>query len=233
WDGSIWSVVPSPNVGTHDNIFYGVAAVSSSDVWAVGSYYNGSATQTLTEHWDGTAWSVVSSPGVDTYNNLSGVAAVSSSDVWAAGYTCQDMYCLSSQTLVEQYSSPCAGSSTPTPASSVTPSLTPTRARSVTPSPTCRPSWAVVSSPNVGTQSNYLYGVAAVSTNDVWAAGSYISDSGIQTLVEHWDGSIWSVIPSANASMYDDLRGVAAVSPNDVWAVGDYDNGTVDQTLTE
>src|SRR3982751_5707863 len=37
----------SPNVGTSDNFLSGVAAVSASDVWAVGYYYNGSTYQTL------------------------------------------------------------------------------------------------------------------------------------------------------------------------------------------
>src|SRR5207253_6589063 len=40
--GPDWSVVPSPNVGASTNEFYGVAAVSSNDVWAVGYYGPGS-----------------------------------------------------------------------------------------------------------------------------------------------------------------------------------------------
>src|SRR5205823_14285450 len=39
WDGTQWTIVPSPNPGTQLNLLYGVSAVSSSDVWAVG-YYN-------------------------------------------------------------------------------------------------------------------------------------------------------------------------------------------------
>src|SRR5438552_19193179 len=38
--------------------------------------------------------------------------------------------------------------------------------------------WSVVPSPNVGTSLNYLWGVAAVSANDVWAVGAYIGGSG-------------------------------------------------------
>ena len=45
---------------------------------------------------------------------------------------------------------------------------------------------------NVGTSSNFLYGVAAISTNDVWAVGFC---GGYQTLVEHWDGSSWLLCP--------------------------------------
>src|SRR5207248_11711462 len=42
-----------------------------------------------------------------------------------------------------------------------------------TPAP-CAPVWSVVSSPNL-TNGNNLNGVAAVSTNDVWAVGSYVN----------------------------------------------------------
>jgi hypothetical protein len=41
WDGTSWSVVSSPNVGTGYNYLEGVAAVSANNVWAVGEYpYN-------------------------------------------------------------------------------------------------------------------------------------------------------------------------------------------------
>src|SRR5437868_6178538 len=83
WDGTSWSLVPTPELGTGDNILYGVAAVSANDVWAVGQNCN----QTLVEHWNGTSWSVVPSPNPGTGQNfLYGVAAVSATDVWAVGY---------------------------------------------------------------------------------------------------------------------------------------------------
>jgi hypothetical protein len=37
WNGSAWSVVASPNVGSNDNLLNAVAAVPG-DVWAVGSW---------------------------------------------------------------------------------------------------------------------------------------------------------------------------------------------------
>src|SRR2546423_10792758 len=40
WNGTAWRVKQSPNVGTYDNYLYGVTATSSSNAWAVGSYYN-------------------------------------------------------------------------------------------------------------------------------------------------------------------------------------------------
>ena len=92
-----WGLVSSPNVGTRDNFLLDMAAVSANDIWAVGYYYNGFASQTLAEHWDGTQWSVVPSPNVGTGTSvLHGVAAVGSNDVWAVGYT-------GTQTLAEHW----------------------------------------------------------------------------------------------------------------------------------
>jgi hypothetical protein len=87
--GPDWTTVPSPNPGAYSNSLNGVAAVSSTDVWAVGySYdYYGGGSDSLIEHWDGTAWTTVPSPNPGTaLNYLNGVAAVSSNDVWAVGY---------------------------------------------------------------------------------------------------------------------------------------------------
>ena len=54
--------------------------------------------------------------------------------------------------------------------------------------------WSVVPSPSPGPSVNDLNGVASVSANDVWAVGDFINASGSkQTLIEHWDGTSWSV----------------------------------------
>src|SRR6478609_1772270 len=69
----------------------GVAGLSPSDVWAVGSYGDGTVTQTLTMHWDGSQWSIVPSPNVGANSTLSAVAAPvghqPSNGVWAIGYS--------------------------------------------------------------------------------------------------------------------------------------------------
>jgi hypothetical protein len=86
WNGSAWSIVPTPALAGI-GLFSSATAVGSSDVWAVGSQ----GSSTLTEHWDGSAWSIVSSPNpLPTYkgnNFLTAVTAVSSTDVWAVGAT--------------------------------------------------------------------------------------------------------------------------------------------------
>jgi Phosphoesterase family len=60
FNGTVWTVVPSPNPGALQNILFGVAAITDYDVWAVGGEQDGSGLwHTLTEHWDGSSWSVV------------------------------------------------------------------------------------------------------------------------------------------------------------------------------
>jgi len=83
WDGTAWTVVKSPNRGSHDNELYAVAAVASDDVWAVGiSWY-----RALVEHWDGNRWHVVPVPRAGRYEQLIDVAVAGPRDVWAVGAT--------------------------------------------------------------------------------------------------------------------------------------------------
>lgn len=200
-----WSVVSSPNVGAGNNVLAGVAAISATNVWAVGStsVISGTATvtTTLTEHWNGTAWSVVSSPNVSgsTTTTLASVAALGASDVWAVGsYYSNNAY----HALIEQWN----GSK-----------------------------WHIVSAANDGTHTDSLNGVAAISGKDVWAVGIRASNSGAnQTLTEHWNGTAWSIIPTPNGGSGDArLYGVTAITTNNVWAVGTYNVNGVIKTLFE
>jgi len=96
--------------------------------------------------------------------------------------------------------------------------------------------WSKVSSPNAGTSTNFLNGVAAISSTDVWAVGEYSNGNGGLTLVEHWNGAHWKVVasPNVNNSLSDSLSGVAAIAANNVWAVGSYyDASNTQQTLIE
>ena len=89
WDGSAWQVVPSPNITTAAgsiNVLNSVAALSSNDVWAVGSWSNSSnVSKTLTLRWDGSSWKIVASPSRNTNSYLNGVGVISPADAWAVG----------------------------------------------------------------------------------------------------------------------------------------------------
>ena len=77
--------------------------------------------------------------------------------------------------------------------------------------------WSIYSEPDVGA----LWGVKALSANDVWAVGgSYFL---------HWDGSNWTTPGPSTGT----LTGVDASSPDDMWSVGTQVVGGVTRTLIE
>jgi hypothetical protein len=89
WDGVSWSLASSPNAapGSYNGLF-GVAAESSSDVWAVGGAVSPvpfGPPQIL--HRNGSQWSEVTPPQQPSghVGGLRAVAISSSADVWAAG----------------------------------------------------------------------------------------------------------------------------------------------------
>src|SRR5207253_7329855 len=89
WNGSAWSQVASPNVGSSDNSLNGVTG-SGNDVWAVGYYATFAGgylvSRSLTLHWNGSAWSVVQSPNPGFWGNQLYAMTGSGSDVWAVGW---------------------------------------------------------------------------------------------------------------------------------------------------
>jgi hypothetical protein len=85
--------------------------------------------------------------------------------------------------------------------------------------------WSIVPTPTK-TQSLFK-GVAAVSLNDAWAVGFLgTSYQPTGTLIEHWNGTQWSIVQSPNPSPGSgyELNAVTALATNDVWAVGAYQN---------
>jgi hypothetical protein len=194
WGGKAWrvqrSLNPHPRGG--DDELDGVAATSSHNAWAVGSYdannKNTPKINTLIEHWNGKAWKVQPSPNPGGfYNFLNGVAATSSTSAWAVGYDCNKRG--PCQTLVEHWNGKL---------------------------------WKVQSSPTPGCGTDVsLSGVAAPSSTSVWAVG-YCTTRGVtKTLIEHWGGKAWKVQLSSSLRG-GRLSGVAATSSNNAWAVGDY-----------
>jgi hypothetical protein len=88
WDGARWAQVANPAPGdTLVTELNGVAAISPSDVWAVGDVFNGnSQTQrTLVFHWNGTRWASVPAPSPG-FGTLYGTDGVSAAEAWAVGY---------------------------------------------------------------------------------------------------------------------------------------------------
>jgi hypothetical protein len=86
WNGSSWTIVPSPHPGT-SSFLTGVTAISSSDAWAVGYSSSGGTDESLIMHWDGSTWTIVSSPNPTGDTILNAVTAAAANDAWAVGYT--------------------------------------------------------------------------------------------------------------------------------------------------
>ena len=84
WDGSEWSVSPTPNLPPHGDL-HAVEALSASDVWAVGFYGYADATRALAMHWDGNAWSLAHVPGLAAFDKLIALDMTSWDDGWALG----------------------------------------------------------------------------------------------------------------------------------------------------
>jgi hypothetical protein len=214
WDGLKWRQVKTPALNTNDNAaFNGVVAFASNNVYAVGYQpaTNG-AVLTLIEHWDGSTWKVMSSPNANSTGNvLSGIAGKSATDIWAVG----DIVAPNTpvKTLVEHFDGA---------------------------------QWTVVSSPNPlptgSLNQNVLTSVQASSAGDVNAVGFLLNfgQQTITTLVEHWDGMQWSVIPSPNqsdtAGSFNTLRSVTGTSGSNLYAAGFFANAQTSgqqETLVE
>ena len=66
----------------------------------------------------------------------------------------------------------------------------------------------------------YFNDVAAAASNDVWAVGYQGVGLAINTLIEHWDGTSWSIVSSPAFTGVGPIYGISADASNDVWAVG-------------
>jgi hypothetical protein len=251
---SPWVVVPSPNVSGQDNVLAAVSANSASDVWTVGQFIpdaNQDLTQTLIEHWDGTAWSAVASPNVGTLANALFAVSAKSGLAWAVGYFMSSNFRSNSLILAwdgKQWNvvqHPHAGVSdqlfgvsaiSPTDIWAVGFQRDSSGKFSTLTEHFDGTDWHVVASPNPGSTNNQLLAVVAVSSKSVWAVGQQTGDEGPdQALIEHWDGSSWSVVASPAAGVFStELYGVAGVSDSDIRAVGDkQDNVHNPRTLAE
>ncbi len=76
-----------------------------------------------------------------------------------------------------------------------------------------------------------LLGVAATSSNDVWAVGRWgdAANLTVNPLLLHWNGSRWRIVATPSLSGGATFQAVTAIAPDDVWAVGQ--NGVI--TLAE
>jgi hypothetical protein len=208
WNGTAWTPVAAPDLGTPGLTLSAVTAISPRNVWAVGSTVVFPAIP-VAVHWNGAAWSNVSLPvlsasrrgylGCACGGSFSAVSGTSASDVWAVGEW-------RAKTLIEHWDG---------------------HAWTRVPSPTA---------PSTVDVGSYLLGVTAISTTNAWAVGGYkycVSgrycaaglSAGLAPLILHWNGKQWRYVAAAVLNEREPLLAVDAVSAHSVWAVG-YDTNT-------
>jgi hypothetical protein len=219
WDGRTWATVPSPNRSPlHDDVLTDVAALSPTDVWAVGLYRAPAGFRTLTLHWDGERWHHVPSPSGHHFSSLRSISAVGPDDIWAVGSITKH-YGQWYRGLIEHWD----GTSW-----SIVDSTTPRRRSGLINAVSAVSHDDIWASAGPGggdaTYSIYRYDgewtpqdiegfevsgrdISMDAPNDGWAVGAGTM---------HWDGSSWTwVAPPLN-----DLRAVSAISPTDAWVAG-------------
>jgi hypothetical protein len=203
FNGTTWQAAP-PLMAPGIPDFVAVSAVSSNDVWAVGSALNVNDS-TLAAHWDGQTWQVVTTPCLNgtkiilqenacrqSNNELTGVTAVATNNVWASGFE------LENSNFRVPYVLHWDGQT-----------------------------WSLVKTPNPGAGhggvGSQLFAITALSASDVWAVGHSQPGNGtITTVTEQFNGSTWSVVPSPNPGLrgVDSLFGVAGAGGGQLFAIG-------------
>jgi hypothetical protein len=221
-----WARVPSAPLAADDSSLQGVAAVSSSDVWAVGFFIVGAKQSALIEHWGGSEWSVTPNPPGLGLSWLQAVHAVAANDVWAvggrfvAGRT-------NSATLTMHWDG-AEWSIVDSPNIDLGPnSLLGVHAvgandvwavgHRVQPIKPIAIHWdgASWTLKKAGlSQFDQLFDVWSAGISDTWAAGAIGASA---SFIKRWDGATWQ---DTGAHTGSEQLGIDGVSPADVWSVG-------------
>ena len=208
WDGTRWTIQPTPNPSQSGGFLNGVACPSLSACTAVGSSNAG----TLAERWDGTAWRIQPTPNPPQGAGfLSGVACPSASACTAVGAS--NAFTPSARTLAERWD----GTSwriqpTPNPPQGggnlngvACPSASACTAVGASNAGTLAERWngarwAIQPTPNpAGAQFAFLNTAACPSASACTATGAYVNSAGtVQTLAERWNGARWAIQPTPN-----------------------------------
>jgi hypothetical protein len=204
--GAGWTVQRAPVLGTSDNSFGAVSAVSPHKAWAVGNFLpdakgsNPDATLATAARFDGSRWVHTPVPNSGpNFNTLFGVAATSQK-AWAVGVALDRSYFAHS--LIEAWTGT---------------------------------AWKIARTPKLSSLRDVLFSAAAASPRSVWAVGERQDKTGtFHTLAEHWNGRRWTVVPTPNPGATGNcLFGVAAAGPRNVWAVGQSNGRRTDTPLAE
>jgi hypothetical protein len=85
WNGTSWTIVPSADEGTMDNLLTAVDCTSASNCVAVG--WSQGSSQTLVERWNGTSWSIDANTPAGQGGYLASVSCADADDCMAVGFS--------------------------------------------------------------------------------------------------------------------------------------------------
>lgn len=247
WDGTDWTVTPTPNPGVPnwgtDCALYAVEWVAPGDVWAAG--YKTIAHpedgviggQLLVVHWDGDGWTEIDAPltpvgGTGAY--VREIQAVAPDDIWFTGI--YNFVTPSLKTGMVMHWDGSAFTVFDTPDLTADPEKNLSIARAAdgdlwVAGMVGRGGWGAApyvlrgDGDNweiIGQWSRYTYSdlqtIVAFSDSDAWIGVSKIVDFQFAGYVWlHWDGSSWTEFP---VSEYYHEPHLAASGPNDVYSAG-------------
>jgi len=237
WNGTAWTVVPSPSVSGAANYLSAVASISVDDAWAAGTYYvpvrfGRPIPHSFTEHWNGSAWSIVHG-NVQKYLTA---AASGAGKAWVVGtftqYYCRQPLGCGSAPVADYWNGKAWKSTSPQnprgasgfqgvlalPNGNVwaVGAIDGAHAEFPLVERWSSGSWAIESA---GVFKNAtLTSISGTGDDDIWVSGS----EKFVPVVEHWNGSTWTgyKITQPGAAL---LNGVVELSPDDVWVGGAFE----------
>jgi hypothetical protein len=244
WDGTSWTVVPSPDPETGPGEFDELQAVSGTnpdDLWAVGTFATSEdgtdLSALLLVNWNGTTWNFFTPPSEGTPFGEA-VTVVSADDAWAVGddlggtvsahfngkkWSNVNTPTLQGKGAVNELTGVTNAGADDIWASGFgvvdnfrTPYLLHWTGTA----------WALVKVPNAGSEGSQLTGVTAISAGDVWVTGATDeTDGGILAFSGHFNGSSWSIVPTLDPGQLASLssnvfQSIAAAGKNTLFAVG-------------
>ncbi len=246
-DGTTWTAFPAPTIkGDNNSFLQGVVAISPTLAWAAGNVTDGSHPGQVIEQWNGTRWSLFPGPKFGQRHRAELFAMTSSSahDVWAIGNLLNLGTGLVSPlfehwngtawtaTTLESNNQFLFGASADAANDAWAVGFKGSDSITTSAMHWDGTNWKLVATPNVGEGTNKLDAVLALAPNDAWAVGFSTpvappKQAATVTLIEHFDGTSWAVVPSPNvgpnsANQSNRLLGLTGNSANDIWAFGSY-----------
>lgn len=236
WDGSKWSIIQGPRPelsGTHSYIS-SLVTLGKADVWAFGSSYVAnqgvqSVSESLVLHWDGSQWQRTAVPDA---GGLGKSAAVGRSDIWVDGNGSMLHWDGSKWSKVGRPTGNIYDMAAPSADNVWAVGSTGPESNSELLSMHWNgSSWVTMPVPRPALPSTFrsafrleLRGVTAKANDDVWAVGYQLGQTADfysqQTIVLHWDGRSWAIVPSPNSEVSQSFADAVSLPTGEVWAVG-------------